>query len=98
MTGTTRSSSDLEPRRRKALFRSWHRGTREMDLVLGRFADAEIGSLSDHDLTIYEHLMEAPDRDLFSWLTGTQETPANYDTPVFQRIKSFYALNQMDAS
>ena len=45
MTGTTRSSSDLDPRRRKALFRSWHRGTREMDLVLGRFADAEIGSL-----------------------------------------------------
>ncbi|ALN73236.1 MULTISPECIES: succinate dehydrogenase assembly factor 2 [unclassified Aureimonas] len=98
MTGTTRSSSDLDPRRRKALFRSWHRGTREMDLVLGRFADAEIGHLNDEDLGVYELLMEAPDRDLFSWLTGTEETPANYDTPVFQRIRTFYALNQVVAS
>ncbi len=93
MTGTTRSSSDLDPRRRKALFRSWHRGTREMDLVLGRFADAEIDKLSDEEMTIYEHLMEAPDRDLFTWLTGSVETPTNYDTPVFRRIRSYYELN-----
>ncbi|WP_294644058.1 succinate dehydrogenase assembly factor 2 [uncultured Aureimonas sp.] len=93
MTGTTRSSSDLDPRRRKALFRSWHRGTREMDLVLGRFADAEIDKLDDEELGVFEHLMEAPDRDLFSWLTGSSETPANYDTPVFRRIRSYYELN-----
>ncbi|WP_279478644.1 succinate dehydrogenase assembly factor 2 [Aureimonas sp. SK2] len=93
MTGTTRSSSDLDPRRRKALFRSWHRGTREMDLVLGRFADAEIDKLTDEELTVFEHLMEAPDRDLFTWLTGSAETPANYDTPVFRRIRSYYELN-----
>ena len=41
MTGTTRSSEGLDPRRRKLLFRSWHRGIREMDLILGGFADAE---------------------------------------------------------
>ncbi|RIY01608.1 succinate dehydrogenase assembly factor 2 family protein [Aureimonas flava] len=93
MTGTTRSSSDLDPRRRKALFRSWHRGTREMDLVLGRFADAEIGRLDDEELTLFEHLMEAPDRDLFSWLTGSAATPANYDTTVFRRIRAHYELN-----
>ena len=46
MTGTTRSSADLDPRRRKALFRSWHRGTREMDLILGGFADDRIGELA----------------------------------------------------
>ncbi|WP_171524420.1 succinate dehydrogenase assembly factor 2, partial [Acinetobacter baumannii] len=39
-TGTTRASADLDPRRRKILFRSWHRGTREMDLIMGRYADA----------------------------------------------------------
>ena len=98
MTGTTRSSESLDPRRRKALFRSWHRGTREMDLVLGRFADAQIDELSDEEMTVYEHLMEAPDRDLFSWLTGSVETPANYDTPVFQRIRSFYELRGYDVA
>jgi antitoxin CptB len=90
MTGTLRSSIDLDVRRRKALFRSWHRGTREMDLVLGRFADAEIDRLNDGDMQDYELLMEAPDRDIFKWLTGEAATPANYDTPVFRRIMDFY--------
>ena len=42
MTGTQRSSADLDVRRRKILFRSWHRGIREMDLIMGQFADAHI--------------------------------------------------------
>ncbi|MBO0664456.1 succinate dehydrogenase assembly factor 2 [Jiella sp. MQZ9-1] len=90
MTGMQRSSSDLDVRRRKALFRSWHRGIREMDLVLGQFADARIGTMSDNELTDYEHLMEAPDRDLFAWLTGESETPQNYDTPMFRQIRAFH--------
>ncbi|KAB0681739.1 succinate dehydrogenase assembly factor 2 [Aureimonas leprariae] len=90
MTGTLRSSLDLDVRRRKALFRSWHRGTREMDLVLGRFADAEIDRLDDGEMSDYEALMEAPDRDIFKWLTGEAETPPNYDTPVLRRIMHFY--------
>ncbi|KHJ56465.1 hypothetical protein LA66_08020 [Aureimonas altamirensis] len=97
MTGTGRTSSDLDPRRRKVLFRSWHRGTREMDLVLGRFADAEIDRLSDDELTVYEALIDAPDREIFSWITGTEATPAEYDTPVFRRIRDFYALPESDA-
>ncbi len=69
-----------------------------MDLVLGRFADAEIDRLDDEELAIFEHLMEAPDRDLFSWLTGSIETPGNYDTVVFRRIKAYYELNEGTAS
>lgn len=93
MTGTRRSSTDLDVRRRKALFRSWHRGTREMDLVLGRFADVEIGTLCESEMDDYELLMEVPDRDLFQWLTGELETPGNYDTPVFRRIRGFCATS-----
>lgn len=91
MTGTTRSSADLDPRRRKVLFRSWHRGTREMDLIMGRFADVHIGGLSAGDLDDFERLIEAPDRDLFAWVTDKTETPGNYDTPVFRALKSFTA-------
>ncbi|MBP0614079.1 succinate dehydrogenase assembly factor 2 [Jiella mangrovi] len=90
MTGMQRSSSDLDIRRRKALFRSWHRGIREMDLVLGQFADARIAELSDEELDDYEQLMEAPDRDIFSWLTGEAETPGNFDTAVFRQIREFH--------
>ena len=50
MTGTTRSSGDLDPRRKRLLFRCWHRGTREMDFLIGRFADAHLPAMSDAEL------------------------------------------------
>ncbi|MFC6791416.1 succinate dehydrogenase assembly factor 2 [Methylobacterium komagatae] len=90
MSGTTRTSADLDPRRRRTLFRAWHRGIREMDLIMGRFADAEIGNLSESELDEFEALIEVPDRDLFKWLTGEAETPSNYDTPVWRRLRDFH--------
>ena len=85
--------SDTDPfdsRRRRIRFRAWHRGTREMDLCMGRFADSELGALSDAELDDLELLMEAPDRDVFSWLTGELATPGNYDTPVFRKVRAFH--------
>jgi antitoxin CptB len=90
MSGSTRSSADLDVRRRRNLFRAWHRGIREMDLIMGRFADAEIAAMREDDLAAFERLIEVPDRDLYLWLTGEAETPSNYDTPVFRRLKSFH--------
>ena len=90
MSGTTRSSADLDPRRRRTLVRAWHRGIREMDLIMGRFADAEIGALSEAELDDFEALIEVPDRDLFRWLTGESPTPENYDTQVWRRLKAFH--------
>jgi antitoxin CptB len=81
----------LDARQRRILFRSWHRGTREMDLVLGRFADAEIASLCGCELDDYERLLEAADADVFSWLTGKAETPSLYDTPVLRKIRAFHS-------
>jgi antitoxin CptB len=91
MTGTSRSSAELDPRRRRALFRAWHRGTREMDLRLGRFADAHIGRLGDRDLADLEALMEVPDGDLFAWVTGRAPVAANYATPLFTTLVEFHA-------
>lgn len=90
MSGTTRTSADLDPRRRKLLFRAWHRGMREMDLIMGRFADAEIGTLSEAELDEFERLIEVLDRDLLSWVTGEAPVPANYDTELFRRLKGFH--------
>ncbi len=90
MTGTTRSSADLDVRRRRILFRSWHRGIREMDLLMGQFADARIGDLTEAELDDYEALIEVPDRDLFRWLTDEARVPENYDTPVYRALKGFH--------
>ena len=90
MTGTTRSSDGLDPRRRRALFRAWHRGMREMDLLLGRFADAYIADLTDADLRDFEALMDVPDRDVLAWLTGEALVAANYATPVYRALQQFH--------
>ncbi len=89
MTGTTRSSSGLDDRRKRLLFRCWHRGTREMDLILGRFADAEIGNLSDDELTQLETLLEVNDPDLYAAITGDRVLPAEVAGALFARIKAF---------
>jgi antitoxin CptB len=88
MTGSTRSSGGLDDRRKRLLFRCWHRGTREMDLILGRFADAEIAGLPDEELDQLEHLIEVPDPDLYAALTGDVPLAPEYASPLFERIKS----------
>ena len=89
MTGTTRSSGGLDERRKRLLFRCWHRGTREMDLILGRFADNHIANLSDDDLTELERLIEVPDPDLYAALSGDASLAAAHAGPLFARIKAF---------
>ncbi|MDE1935342.1 succinate dehydrogenase assembly factor 2 [Bradyrhizobium sp.] len=89
MTGMTRSSGGLDDRRKRLLFRCWHRGTREMDLILGRFADATIASLSDDELAQFEHLIEVPDPDLYAALSGDIALDPQYTGPLFDRIKAF---------
>ncbi|WP_264603358.1 FAD assembly factor SdhE [Rhodobium gokarnense] len=91
MTGMTRTSDGLDPRRRRILYRSWHRGTREMDLVLGPFVEAEVEGLDADELDVLEHLMDAPDQELYAWFTGAKATPEGYDTPLFKRICAFHA-------
>jgi len=85
-TGSSRTTADLPPRQRKLLFRSWHRGMREVDLILGQFADTHIHILSNDELDQYEALMEALDRDLLKWVTGEAVVPPEFDTQIFQKI------------
>ncbi len=83
------SSEGLDARRRRLLFRCWHRGIREMDLVLGRFADAALASLSEAELAELEHWLEVPDQQIFAWVNGMEATPAGIDTPLFRRLRDF---------
>jgi antitoxin CptB len=94
MTGTTRSSDGLDDRRKRLLFRCWHRGTREMDLILGRFADAEIAGLSEDELGQLERLIEVPDPDLYAALTGGAPLAPHTAGRLFDRIKSFRPVDK----
>lgn len=90
MTGLSRTSADLDPRRKRILFRAWHRGTREMDLLMGRYAESVITALDDAEMDTLEALIEAQDRDLFAWITGGEAVPPEHDTAVFRAMKAFH--------
>ncbi len=89
MSGTTRSSEGLDERRRRLLFRAWHRGMREVDLITGRFADAHIGTLTEAEVAEFERLIDVPEPDLLNWVMGAIAVPAQFDTALFRKMRDF---------
>ena len=88
-TRTNLWSDGLDARRRRLLFRCRHRGIREMDLVLGRFADTQLASLTDSELDEVERWLAVPDQQIFAWVTGMEPVPRDFDTALFHRLRSF---------
>jgi antitoxin CptB len=84
------SSEGLDVRRRRLLFRCWHRGIREMDLVLGRFADAELSNLTNAELDELDRWLEVPDQQMFAYVNGAEPAPADIDSALFQRLREFH--------
>ena len=64
-----------ETRIKRLKMRSWRRGTKEMDLILGDFADTALAELDAVALDDYERLLEENDWDLYYWVTGAREVP-----------------------
>lgn len=89
-----RSSAGLDPRRKRLLYRAWHRGMREMDYVLGTFANVSIADMGEEELADFEQLMTVPDPDMYKWLSGTADVPPNWDTALVRRIRDFHAEPQ----
>jgi antitoxin CptB len=76
-------------RRKRLLFRSWHRGTREADLILGSFAEAYLAGFDETGLDEYESLLACNDAELFDWIIGRSAPPAEYDTAVTRLLLAF---------
>lgn len=76
-------------RRKRLLFRSWHRGTKETDLLLGSFAEQHLAELSAVQLDCYEALLENSDAYLFDWITGRAAPPPEHDTDVLRLLINF---------
>jgi len=88
-TGRSLSSDGMDARRRRLLFRCWHRGIREMDLVLGPFADAQLKRLNEAELDEVERWLDVPDQQIFAWVNGMETVPAEFDTAMFRRLRKF---------
>jgi antitoxin CptB len=82
-------SDTLEIRRKRLLYRSWHRGTREADLILGRFAAAHLPLFDEGRLDRWEALLECGDADLYDWVAGRRAVPAAHDHEVMRLLIAF---------
>lgn len=80
---------DLEARRRRLRYRAWHRGTREMDLMLGPYADAHAQALDAPGLERLEALMDEADTDLFKWVMGQEAAPQSVDRELLHQLIDF---------
>lgn len=77
-----------EARLKRMAMRSWRRGTKEMDLVLGPFADTHLAGLSEADLAVYDQMLDENDQDLIGWILGQTPPPAHLAV-LLSRIADF---------
>ena len=86
---TPLTATPRDIRRKRLLFRSWHRGTREADLILGSFAEAYLAGFDEEQARRYESLLACPDAELFDWIAGRTAPPPEYDTEVTRLLLAF---------
>jgi len=79
----------MDARRKRVRFRAWRRGFREIDLILGAFADRHVEELDEAGLAEFERLLDAPDQDVYAWIVGRERPPPEFDGPTLALIKSF---------
>lgn len=79
-----------EARLKRLRMRSWRRGMKEMDLILGPFADTALAALSDAELDAYESLLAENDQDLYLWVTAARDAPTEH-VPMLDTIRGSVA-------
>ncbi len=82
----------MDPLRSKLKYRAWRRGFVEADLILGPFADARLAAMSSAELEEFETLLDQPDPDLYAWILGQAQPPAELDGPVLAMLRAFEPL------
>ena len=85
------SDENLAMRRRRLKLRCWHRGMKETDLLLGRFADSEVEGLDAAGVAAFEALLETPDQEILGWIVGGEPVPDTARSPILDRLLAFYA-------
>ena len=86
----TPEPDSLDAARRRARYRAWHRGTKELDLILGRYADARINSFDALKLALFEAVMENEENQLQQWFMGQTSIPATQEGEMLEQIRAFH--------
>lgn len=79
----------LSPEKKQLLYRAMHRGFKEADIVVGRFAEAHLPEMTEEEMDLFKALLEVPDRELYAWIIGRETPPANYQSPLLEKMQAF---------
>ena len=89
MTENAEKVDTLENWRKRLIFRSWHRGTKEMDLLLGNFANINVPAFNEEQLQAYEELLSINDPDLYNMYLGKREPDEDQKSSILDAFLSF---------
>jgi len=89
MTDNAMPNDDLDTRRRRARFRAWHRGTKELDMVIGPFADAHLEHFDSDELAILEDVLLVEETELQRMIMGVDPIPDTPEGRLVQRIRTY---------
>ena len=85
-------TDDAETRRRRAVYRACHRGTKEMDWILGRFAEAALPAMAVERLGLFERMLSLPDPDLQDMILHPELSPGGEYAELVAAVRAFHGL------
>lgn len=83
---------DIEDFRKQLIYRSWHRGCKETDIILGNYAKAKLSNLDENQLNLYAEFIDENDWDIYAWMVGSMEIPEKYNNWLIKDLKEFSSL------
>ena len=89
---------ELERRRRRALYRCHHRGTKEMDIVMGKYAESRIPLMESQELDLFERFLQIPDPTIDSWVLKGEQNPEQDFAALVEDIRKFHKLDHEQRS
>lgn len=93
---TNSSDESLDITRKRLRYRAWHRGMKEMDLILGNFADERLRAFDEAELARFEVVLEELDGDLLSWITGQYAIREDADIKMIEDVIAFQIARAKD--
>ncbi len=89
----TDDTETLEFRRRRALYRAQHRGTKEMDWLLGRYAEAHLSKMDDATLTSFEQFIAISDVELQTWFLYPEQVKDRAFDGLVGAVRAFHKMS-----
>ena len=72
--------------KRQIIYRSTHRGSKEMDILLGNFINKYIDLFNENELNLFDSILECDDEDIYQWILGKKDIPENYSNRMLQLL------------